>query len=208
MSATPSALPKKIVDQMFEDHGKNTNSWPTELQDLVNPSIEALQLSPPLSGQIATRLNRDFEYYWARDIGGATPDHSRVGAMKYDGWDFATTEDVKMCNEDTVKGRNKSGFSNEIRNGDLILMKIPKMKWRQMRKAQNLEAIRMAYPQGFGQDGAPMSSANLTPGIRTNVMSEAEIDSMRAGARVSDPKQEVLTGDIRGNAAVANIQDR
>lgn len=179
-----SLFPKQVLQGLMEDHGKDTRTWPQELQDLLDPSIEAVQMSPPLSGQIDQRLNREYEYYWAKDVCGATPDHSRIGAMKFDGWEQATTRDVKMKNEDTVKGRNKDGFSNEIRNGDLILMKIPVMRWRQMRKAQNMAAVQTAYPQPYGGNGQPMSLEQFTPGIKTKFIDEQEIDKIRHNAQV------------------------
>jgi hypothetical protein len=198
---TGNAIPKKLMEQLVEDHGRNTSLWPQELQDLVNPSIEARQMYTPLSGQIKERLNREYEYFWAKDICGANPNHERVGALRYAGWDFATTKDVKMANEFTVKGES------EIRNGDLVLMKIPMMKWKQMRKAQNMEAIQMAYPQAYGYDGQPMTAANLTPGMRTYMGSEADVEEMRGKARVSDPAEELATGKVSGNAAVAKIKN-
>jgi hypothetical protein len=202
-----SALPPKLVQQLFEDHGKNTAAWPTELQDLLNPTIEARQLNPPISGKIDKRLNRENEYFWAKDVCGQQPDHSRVENLRYVGWEFATTDDVNMCSEDTVKGRDpKTKFSNEIRNGDLRLMKIPMQRWREMRKAQNIEAIQMAYPQAFGGDGSPMSTANLTPGMKTYMGSDVDVDAMRKRAVVSDPEKELATGEITGNAAVAKIK--
>jgi hypothetical protein len=204
--ATDAVLPPKLVQQLFEEHGKNTASWPTELQDLVNPSIQARQLNAPLSGQIEKRLNREYEYFWAKDICGQNPDHSRVEELRYTGFEYATTDDVRMCSEDTVKGRDKNNFSNEIRSGDRRLMKIPMQKWREMRKAQNINAIQMAYPQGFGADGGPMTAANLTPGMKTYLGSEADVDAMRRGAIVSDPTEELATKEIKGNAAVAKIK--
>lgn len=210
--STGQVLPPKLFQQLIEDHGKNIEAWPSELQDLVNPSISAKQLNPPLSGQIDTRLNREYEYFWAKDICGQNPDHSRVEELRYVGFEFATTDDVKMCSEDTVKGRDANkksrdgkGFSNEIRSGDRRLMKVPMQKWREMRKAANLRAIQMAYPQGYGHDGTPMSTASLTPGMRTYMGSDKDVEAMRGNAVVSNPEEELATGQIKGNAAVARI---
>ena len=197
--ATGSSVPRKLMEQLVEDHGKNTAAWPSEVQDLVNPSIEARQMYAPITGQIEKRLNKEYEYFWAKDICGQNPDHTRVGQLRYNGWDFATTKDVKMCNEFTVKGER------EIRNGDLVLMKIPIMKWREMRKAQNLQAIQMAYPQAYGFDGSPMSTANLTPGMKTSMLGDADIADMQKNARISDPTEELQTGEVKGNAATMKI---
>lgn len=170
-----------------------------ELQDLLNPSISARQMSPPISGTIKKRLNREYEYFWARDRNGQDPDHSRVEQLRGDGWEYATTKDVQMATEDTVKGKDKDGFSNEIRSGDRRLMKIPVMRWKEMRKAQNLQAIQQTYPQGRGQDGTPMGLSNMTPGVRT-YLSDEPIESIRARAVVGDATK----GE--GNASVARVQ--
>lgn len=170
-----------------------------ELQDLLNPSIAARQMSPPISGTIKKRLNREYEYFWARDRNGQDPDHSRIEQLRGDGWEYATTKDVQMATEDTVKGRDKEGFSNEIRSGDRRLMKIPMMRWKEMRKAQNLQAIQQTYPQGRGQDGTPMGLSNMTPGVRT-YLSDEPIESIRARAVVGDATK----GE--GNASVARVQ--
>jgi hypothetical protein len=179
-------VPRQLMQQFVEDHGKDPSKWPQELQDLMNPNIQARQLSAPISGQIEKFLNTEFAYTWAKDVCGATPDHSRVEELRYDGWDYATTDDVVMCTEDTVKGRNKErksadgkGFSNEIRSGDRRLMKVPIMRRREQRKAQNLKAMQMAYPQPFGGDGRPMTLEQFTPGMNTKFATEAEISAIK-----------------------------
>jgi len=98
-----------------------------------------------------------------------------------------------------VKGKDKDGFSNEIRSGDRRLMKIPVMRWKEMRKAQNLQAIQQTYPQGRGQDGTPMGLSNMTPGVRT-YLSDEPIESIRARAVVGDATKS------EGNASVARVQ--
>jgi hypothetical protein len=199
-----SAIPPKLVEQLIEDHGRNTALWPSELQDLVDPSISAKQLNPPLSGQIERRLNRNFEYFWAKDVCGANPDHTRVEELRYVGWDFATTEDVRMCSEETVKGRDKKGFSNEIRSGDRRLMKIPMQKWREMRKSQNVQALQMAYPQVYSSDGKPMTARNLIPGVNTREVGveTPEMKEWESRRVISDPAKEIATEQVFGNTAV------
>lgn len=179
-------IPRQMLQQFFEDHGKDVSKWPSELQDLMNPNIEARQLNPPLSGSIEKRLNREFEYFWAKDVCGQTPDHSRVEELRYMGWQYATTKDVKMCSADTIKGADKDGFSDEIRSGDRRLMKIPMQRWKEMRKAQNLAAFQMAYPQPFGGDGRPMTLDQLTPGMNTYFADQEKIDKVKqaSAARV------------------------
>lgn len=198
-------IPKPIVKQVLEDHGQNPSMWPEELQDLMNPSVAARTLSPPISGQIQKRMNRECEYYWAYDRCGQNPNHERVEQLRYMGFEYATTRDVQMYVEDTVKGRDKDGFSDEIRSGDRRLMKCPKQLWREFRKSQNLRAISQTYPQGRGDDGTPMSLGNLTPGMRTYV-SDEPVESIRARATVSDAAQELASGNIKGNASVAKVQ--
>lgn len=167
------------MKQFVEEHGRDISKWPMELQDLLNPTIEARQLNPPLSGSIEKRLNKEFEYFWAKDVCGQTPDHSRVEDLRYMGWDYATTADVKMCSDDTVRGKNKEGFSNEIRSGDRRLMKIPMQRWREMRKAQNMTAMQMAYPQPFDTAGRPMTLEDFTPGINTYFADQAQVDRIK-----------------------------
>jgi len=99
-----------------------------ELKDLLNPSISARQMSPPISGTIKKRLNREYEYFWARDRNGQDADHSRVEQLRGDGWEYATTKDVQMTTEDTVKGRDKEGFSNETASRILRLQGLDKYK--------------------------------------------------------------------------------
>jgi hypothetical protein len=165
-----------------------------ELQDLLNPSIVARQMSPPISGQIRKRLNRECEYFWARDRNGQDADHSRVEQLRADGWEYATTKDVQMATEDTVKGKDKDGFSNEISSGDRSLMKIPMMRWKEMRKAQNLQSIQQTYPQGRGE-GTPMGVGNTLPGVRTYISDES-VEQIRGRANVGEG----------GNASVARVQ--
>ncbi len=165
-----------------------------ELKDLLNPSITARQMSPPISGTIKKRLNREYEYFWARDRNGQDADHSRVEQLRGDGWEYATTKDVQMATEDTVKGRDKEGFSNEIRSGDRRLMKVPMMRWREMRKAQNLEAIAQTHPAGRSGEGSPMGVGNTLPGVRT-YLSEETVEQIRGRA---------ITGE-GGNASVARV---
>jgi hypothetical protein len=166
-----------------------------ELKDLLNPSISARQMSPPISGTIKKRLNREYEYFWARDRNGQDANHERVEQLRGDGWEYATTKDVQMSTEDTVKGRDKEGFSNEIRSGDRRLMKIPIMRWREMRKAQLLEAIGQTHPVGRGGEGSPMGVGNTLPGVRT-YLSEETVEQIRGRA---------ITGE-GGNASVARVK--
>lgn len=191
MSEFDSAVPQSFLKNLRDSETSINAS--EELKDLLNPSISAQQLSPPLTGQIKKRLNRENEYYWARDRNGQDPDHSRVEELRYMGFEFATTKDVEMCSQDTVKGADKDGYSNEIRSGDRRLMKVPMRLWREMRKAQNLRAIQQTYPVGRG-DGTPMGVGNTLPGVKT-YMSEESVESIRGRA---------TTGE-GGNASVARV---
>lgn len=185
----PSAFLKNLRDSETSINASE------ELQDLLNPSIQARQMSPPISGQIKKRLNRECQYFWARDRAGQEPDHSRVEQLRADGWEYATTKDVQMCTEDTVKGKDKEGFSDEIRSGDRRLMKIPMLRWKEMRKAQNLQAISQTYPQTRGVDSTPMGVGSTLPGVRT-YLSDESVESIRGRASTGEG----------GNASVARIQ--
>jgi hypothetical protein len=182
-------LPKALQRELIETHGKNIEAWPEELRDLMDSSITARNISPPISGKVEAILNSDYHYHWAEDRNGATPFHERVEGLKWAGWQFATTDDVRMASEDTVMGRDSKkqskdgkGFSDEIRSGDRRLMKLPMRKWRESRKAQNIAAYQLAYPQPFGMDGKPMSAQNLIPGMRTEELDPAAITSERRRA--------------------------
>jgi hypothetical protein len=199
-------LPAKIREQLVADFGKNTNAWPEELRDLINPSVEARSIAPPESGKVEKFLNTDYHYHWAKDICGQNPWHERVEGLRWAGWSYATTDDVQMCSEDAVQGRSKDrkskdgkGFSDEIRSGDRRLMKCPMSIWRASRKAQNIAAFQLAYPQPFAEvaydregvgdrsvapsfTGKPMSS-NLIPGVNTEMMNEEQISDARSKAK-------------------------
>lgn len=173
-----SVIPPKLLQQIIEDHGRDPAKWPLELQDIFDTNVVARPLNAPVSGIIKIKKNTNFHYHWAKDICGSQPNHERVEELKAMGWDFADTNDVVMFNEFTVKNRKggkNDGFSNEIRNGDLRLMKCPMALWRQKRKAENVAAFQMAYPQAYGTTGKPMTADELTPGLKTEMVTGAEL---------------------------------
>lgn len=191
---THSVIPKQLMKNLVDEHGKDVSRWPQELQDLIDPSIIAVNIAPPLTGKVDAFLNTDYQYYWAYDMCGATPNHDRVESMRWAGWEYATTDDVRMCSEATIKGRNPKrsskdggiGWSDEIRSGDRRLMKLPMRLYRAARKAQNTAAFQMAYPTPFGATGQPMSAANLVPGLRSEMLSDEEIEKTRRNANPSN----------------------
>jgi hypothetical protein len=194
MSAT-FPIPKKLMQQLLEEHGRNPQEWNQELQDLINPTIEARDIAPPLSGRIEKILNTDYHYHWAFDRCGSTPDHDRVESLRYAGWEFASTDDVRMCAESTVIGRKQGrpskdgkGFSEEIRSGDRRLMKLAMGKWRSLRKAQNIAAYQMAYPQPFDAKGKAMTAENLIPGMPTRMLEPKEITEAHEQALRQNPQ--------------------
>ena len=198
---TDPSLSKSILKKIFEDNPR-PEFWNEELKALVNPSIHARPLNVPLTGQIAKRLNNECEYYWAFDRCGANPNHERVENLRFVGFDYATTKDVQMCSEDTVKAEN------EIRSGDRRLMKCSKQRWLEIRKDQVLRAIAMGSPQGkaMGEDGTVMGVNNMLPGVNTRISSEVDVQEMHSRAAVSDAAQELASGQVRGNASVAKVQ--
>jgi hypothetical protein len=176
------SLSPQLLRHLFEEHGKNTAAWPQELQDLIDPKIEAVAISAPMSGKVDKFLNTDYHYHFVEFMDGATPKHDRAQGLRFVGWEFATTDDVKMCSESTVMGRNKErkskdggpGWSDDIRSGDRRLMKIPMSIWRKIKKAQVLAGYQMAYPQPMGPSG-PMKAMDLIPGFKSETMDEAQI---------------------------------
>jgi hypothetical protein len=212
-------LPVQFVKDLREQFGADSSRWPSELQDLFDPSIEAHPVAPPLSGKVDAVFDTNFSYAWAKDICGQNPNHERVEELRYVGWQFATTDDVKMCSESTVISRNKEkkskdgkGFSDEIRSGDRRLMKLPMVLYRAKRKAENLQAVSMSFARPRNTEGGPMSTEELIPGIHTEQMSAAQIDEFRKKAVVSDPREDLRNvmdgGRESGNAVVVEQKTR
>lgn len=174
-----NVVPKKLMEQIYADFGKDPRQWPEELRDIFDASIDAKQLNAPKSSSIKIVKNTNYHYHMAKDVMGANPDHTRVEELRAEGWEFATTDDVVMYNAFTVKNRKggkDNGFSNEIRNGDLRLMKLPLTLWRQHRKSENVRAYQMAYPQIFGgQTGRPMTSEEFTPGLKSELLTGQDL---------------------------------
>lgn len=192
------AVPPSVVKQVLGPDGIHPSQWSDELQDLFNPSISARPLHLPESTRIKEVKNKQFHYHWAFDRCGSDPRHDRVEKLRGAGWEYATTADVEMFSKDTEKQKN------EIRIGDLRLMKIPLMRWREIRKAQNLSALEQINPRRAST--GPMSLATMTPGMRTYDGDDGDI---RAGARISNAAQDVQNitegGKATGNASVARI---
>ncbi len=193
-----SDLPAGFVRQFNEANPNYRPGLNEETDALFNPSIQARPLHVPLSGQIAKRLNAEMEFFWAFDRCGQNPNHERVERLRAVGFDYATTKDVQMAVSDVVKGRDREGFSNEIRNGDLRLMKVPKLRWLEIRKSQQLNAIVMMNPRGkvMGEEGTVMGVNSLLPGMKTSVIEDAGgpetlgADIMRTAAGMKGAVQE------------------
>lgn len=211
--APVSVVPPKVMNQVFEDHGKDPNKWNLELQDIFDPSISARQLNPPMSGHINLRKNTGFQYFWAKDVCGQTPDHTRVESMRAVGWDFADTNDVEMANDFTVKNRDKKNrYSNEIRNGDLRLMKIPMLRWRESRKEANVAAFQMAYPQAFGKTGEVMTAQDLIPALKTHFVNQNQLQEFESKRTFSDAREDIVRAAAGerplGNTSVHKSKDK
>jgi hypothetical protein len=186
-------ISRELMKHLIEENGPDQSKWTQELRDLVDPSIEAVSISPPISGKVDKFLNTDYHYHWAYDLCGQTPNHDRVESMRWAGWEFATTDDVRMCSESSVVGRKKErkskdglGWSDEIRSGDRRLMKLPMHLWRSTHKAQIMKAYQYVRPQAFGGDGKPMSAANLIPGLKSEMMDPSQIEEARRSANASN----------------------
>jgi hypothetical protein len=194
------AIPRNVVKQILATDGSGIppSQWNEELRDLLSPSIQARPLHLPESGRIKTVKNKEYTYYLAFDRCGTDARHERVEQLRAAGWEYATTDDVEMFSADNVKQKN------EIRSGDRRLMKIPVGRWKEIRKAQNLAALDMINPRR--PSSAPMGVAAMTPGIRTDVV---DADSAGLpGAIVSSAAEELRTGERKGNASVARIQEK
>lgn len=192
------------MENIVENNGNDPSKWNQELRDLFDTTIEPELVSTPISGKVDKFLNTDYHYYWAFD---RAERRERVEELRFAGWEFATTNDVRMCAESSVHGRRKDkdskdggeGFSDEIRSGDRRLMKLPMNIWRRHKKAQLLAAYQQSYPQAYlettkiGPDGKPvavgraMDAASLIPGLKTEIMDPAAIDHAREQAIRQNP---------------------
>lgn len=188
------ALPSTFVKQIIGQDGIPQSQWNDELRDLMNPSIEARPLHIPESGRIKTVKNKEYHYFLAFDRCGSDPRHERVESLRGAGWEYATTDDVEMHSAENVKQKN------EIRSGDRRLMKIPLLRWREIRKAQNMAAIEMINPRGRSGRN-PMGLHNMTPGIPSTVVED--FADLRSKAVESNAAEELTTGQVRGNASRA-----
>jgi hypothetical protein len=146
-------LSPQFVKNALED--RRIENLDEETAALFNASIVAKPMNTPQSGKIAKELNTEMHYHWIRDRNGNNPYHDRVEALRYEGWEFATTKDVEMAVKSTVHGEA------EIRNGDLVLMKWPKEKWLALRKSQQMEAIGQFSPRRVPDADNIMRSASL-----------------------------------------------
>jgi hypothetical protein len=206
-------IPKRFVQNFLESNPGYRPGQNEETDALFNPSIQARPLHVPKAGQIKRRINTEVEFFWAFDKCGLNPNHDRVEQLREVGFDYATTNDVEMAVTSTVQGKDdKTGFSSEIRNGDRRLMKVKKLRWLQIRKAQLLNAIMMTNASGkvMGDDGTVMGVANTMPGVRTQVMDNSgdfNINDVRASAGMkgaaveSDATEDLSQGQVRGNAS-------
>ena len=206
MAAVDSNLPSSFVRHFFEANPSYQRGQNEEVDALFNPSIEAKPLHVPMAMRIKEAKSKDLTFYWAFDRCGMTPNHTRVEQLRAVGFDYATTEDVVMAVDDTVKNRNDKEFSNEIRNGDNRLMKVKRSRWLEIRKSHQLQALMMSNPRGrvMGEDGTVMGIQNLIPGVRTTVTDQTS-GVLSAAAALSDAGkdvQEILGGKSpSGNAS-------
>lgn len=191
MAISVKGISRKVIETIVDNNGNDASKWNQELQDLFDTTIEPELVSAPISGKVDKFLNTDYHYYWAFD---RAERHERVEELRYAGWEFATTNDVKMCAESSVVGRKKDksskdggeGFSDEIRSGDRRMMKIPMSIWRKHKKAQNMAAWQQTFPQAFGASGKPMEAASLIPGLKSELMDPAAIAETRRQANPSN----------------------
>jgi hypothetical protein len=204
-------LPASFIQNFREAAPSYRVGQNPETDALFNPSITARPLHVPQAGQIAKRLNNEMEFFWAFDRLGQNPYHERAERLRSVGFEYATTKDVQMAVEDVIKGKDASGFSSEIRNGDLRLMKVPKRRWLEIRKSQQLQAIMMMNPRGkvMGEDGTVMGVNSLIPGVRTTV-SDEPVEDIRARAVVSNAAEDLKNvsegGRPTGNASVVSAE--
>jgi hypothetical protein len=196
------------VRELLGPDGIQPSAMNDELRDLINPSIAARPLHLPESTRVRVFKNKEFHYHWAFDRCGSDPRHERVERLRGAGWQYATTADVEMFSKDTVKK------DNEIRIGDLRLMKIPEMRWREIRKAQNLAALDQINPRRASR--GPMSLQTMDPSMKHYHVDDETIraaarnvdtpESREAMRKAGKSPEDVIAAMASGNASVARVQ--
>ena len=103
-----------------------------EAQIMFDKSIVARSLGAPASEEIHIK-NLAFHYFWGNREGGGGARYAKLKTM---GYVNATLEDVEPMAVEVEKSN-----PNEIRYGDLVLMKIPMQRWMMAEKAKMELAI-------------------------------------------------------------------
>ena len=122
-----------------------------EAQIMFDRSIVAKKMGAPASEEIHMK-NLAFHYFWGNRVGGGG---SRYAKLKTMGYVNATLDDVEPMAVEIEKDN-----PNEIRFGDLVLMKIPMQRWMAAEKAKMELAIALQRRNKKFYKKAPSTDVN------------------------------------------------
>jgi len=153
-----------------------------ELKDLLNPSISARQMSPPISGTIKKRLNRECEYFWARDLNGQDADHSRVEMLRRRWLGIRHHEDVADGDGRYREGpRQKKDSPTRFALATGRLMRFHDALARNAQGAEPRSDSANPSAGGRSGEGSPMGVGNTLPGS-TKYLSDETVEQIRGRA--------------------------
>ncbi len=105
-----------------------------EAQIMFDRSVIAKKMGAPASEEIHMK-NLSFHYFWGNRVGASGSRYAKLKAM---GYVNATLDDVDPLAVEIDKANPQ-----EIRYGDLVLMKIPMQRWMQAEKAKMELAVHL-----------------------------------------------------------------
>lgn len=151
------ALTTSSQEHYNQNPASNPRSISPEAAILLDKSIVARPLMAPEVASIHVK-NTEYYYRWVNRLHSNGQRYMQHRAM---GFENATTDDVDVLVGDIVENKE------EIRTGDVILMKILYERWaqhakRNMQVAETLQRVRGVHPKDeelsssvFGEGGRP-----------------------------------------------------
>lgn len=177
-----------------------------EAQILFNKAIIARPLNRPEVASIHVK-NAENYYRWVNRLSQSGRVYNERKAM---GFVNATTDDVDVLVGDTV------GSKDEIRCGDLVLMKIPFELWAGHVKKNMVEAHTLTNMRGvYNRDEAPSQDVFAEGGKPSRTSVSAEPFSRKGGAVPFIPENpdalidgQSAAAEAKAKAEVAKIRQR
>ena len=177
-------VPKRVLREINENQ-PHREAWSEDLEILLDPKIQARPLALPGLGAIKIR-NTDMSYYYCRLSNGSRPDTARYMQLRTMGFENATpwNEKDKTGDVEVLVGEANK---DEIRSGDRILLKCPKMIFAAYKKQHMLDSLRSTAQRGVSKQGdgneegrRMMTSATNLTGVSTYIPSEGELANMNS----------------------------